>query len=128
MEMNCMLLTSGWPSKKIKKSAVELYDGMVKDGKLSRAGKIVTCLKCGEKVHNSRSCKGQRGAQSTARPMPSQGDSQPTQIPSQVVTVNPSVQLNVTDSTSSVRFSKAIATRLSPAKKTNSRRKRKVEE
>ncbi|GKE62391.1 transposase, MuDR, partial [Tanacetum coccineum] len=68
----------GRPPKKRKKSAIELYDEMVKDGRLSRAGKTVTCLKCGEKGHNSRSCKGQRGAQSTVRPMPSQGGSQPT--------------------------------------------------
>ncbi|GJS95655.1 transposase, MuDR [Tanacetum coccineum] len=79
----------GKPPKKRNKSATELYDGRVKDGKLSRAGKIVTCLKCGQKGHNSRSCKGQRGDQSTGRPMPNQGDSQYTQIPSQG-TVNPS--------------------------------------
>ncbi|GJU78506.1 mutator type transposase [Tanacetum coccineum] len=52
----------GMPPKKIKKSDAELYYGMVKDGKLSRSGKTVTCLKCGEKGHNNRSCKGQRGA------------------------------------------------------------------
>ncbi|GJX12766.1 mutator type transposase, partial [Tanacetum coccineum] len=40
----------GRPPKKRKKSVAELYDGMVKDGKLSRAGKTVTCLKCGQKV------------------------------------------------------------------------------
>ncbi|GJR03610.1 transposase, MuDR [Tanacetum coccineum] len=75
----------GRPPKKRKKRDAELYDGMVKDGKLSRSGKTVTCLKCGEKGHNSRSCKGQRGAQST-------------QIPSQA-TMNPSAPaVNVTPS------------------------------
>ncbi|GKA23420.1 mutator type transposase [Tanacetum coccineum] len=33
---------------------------MVKDGKLSRAYKTVTCNKCGNLGHNSRSCKGQK--------------------------------------------------------------------
>ncbi|GJX21440.1 mutator type transposase [Tanacetum coccineum] len=124
------------PSKKRKKSAAELYDGMVKDGKLSRSGKIVTCLKCGEKGHNSRSCKVQRGSQSTARPMPSQRGSQPTQMPSQAtvnhsapaVNITPSAQSNVTLSASAMRFSKATTSRLSPAKKTSSRGKRKVGE
>ncbi|GJW29383.1 transposase, MuDR [Tanacetum coccineum] len=46
----------GRPPKKRKKSSAELYDRMVKDGKLSRAGKTVTCLKCGQKGHNSRPC------------------------------------------------------------------------
>ena len=32
---------------------------MVKDGKLSRAFKTVTCNKCGHMGHNKRSCKGQ---------------------------------------------------------------------
>nr|GEU37915.1 hypothetical protein [Tanacetum cinerariifolium] len=65
----------GRPPKKRKKSAAELYDVMVKDGKLSRAGKTVTCKKCGQKGHNSRSCKDQRGGQSTGTPMPNQGPS-----------------------------------------------------
>ncbi|GJY24777.1 mutator type transposase [Tanacetum coccineum] len=51
----------GRPPKKRKKSAAELYDGMVKKGKLSRAGKSLTCNKCGQVGHNQRSCKGQRG-------------------------------------------------------------------
>ncbi|GKB93249.1 transposase, MuDR, partial [Tanacetum coccineum] len=46
----------GRPPKKRKKSSAELYDRMVKDGKLSRAGKTVTCLKYGQKGHNSRPC------------------------------------------------------------------------
>ncbi|GJT78437.1 transposase, MuDR [Tanacetum coccineum] len=66
----------GRTSKKRMKSVGELYDEMLKDGKLSRTDKTVTCIKCGEKGHNSRSCKGERGSQSTARLMPSQGGSQ----------------------------------------------------
>nr|GEY47325.1 transposase, MuDR [Tanacetum cinerariifolium] len=58
--------------KKRKKDAAELYDRMVKDGKLSKAGKIITYLKCSEKGHNSISCMGKRSAQSTERPMPTQ--------------------------------------------------------
>nr|GEW14274.1 transposase, MuDR [Tanacetum cinerariifolium] len=60
--------------------------------------------------HNSRSCKGQRGGQSTGTPMPNQGPSTPTVNfnPSAEhnmthfaphVTVNPSAQSNVTQST-----------------------------
>ncbi|GKE82705.1 hypothetical protein Tco_1552705 [Tanacetum coccineum] len=52
----------GRPPKKKRKSVAELYDGMVKDGKLSGYGKTVTYMKCGEKGHNSRSCKGQKGS------------------------------------------------------------------
>ncbi|GJS81480.1 hypothetical protein Tco_0748021 [Tanacetum coccineum] len=35
----------GRPRKKRRKSAAEIYDNLVKKGKLSRAGKTVTCLK-----------------------------------------------------------------------------------
>nr|GEX70558.1 hypothetical protein [Tanacetum cinerariifolium] len=41
---------AGRPSKKRKKSAVELFDGLVKNGKLSRFGQTVTYCKCGKKV------------------------------------------------------------------------------
>ncbi|GJY40675.1 mutator type transposase [Tanacetum coccineum] len=126
----------GRPPKKRKKSTAELYDGMVKDGKLSKAGKTVTCTKCVQKGHNSRSCKGQRGGQSTGTPMPNQrggqrgGQSAQHNTPHSAphVTVNPSAQSNVTQSTPPLRYSKAIANRLSPAKKTNSSGKRKVGE
>ncbi|GJW52219.1 hypothetical protein Tco_0093570 [Tanacetum coccineum] len=37
----------GRPQKKRRKSATEIYDGLVKKGRLSRTGKTVTCLKCG---------------------------------------------------------------------------------
>ncbi|GJY39256.1 transposase, MuDR [Tanacetum coccineum] len=75
----------GRPPKKRKKSVAELYDGMVKDGK---------------------SCKGQRGPQSTGRPIPNQGASQSTQIPSQgivnhstpTINVNRSAQQNMSHS------------------------------
>nr|GEV86602.1 hypothetical protein [Tanacetum cinerariifolium] len=112
------------PPKKRKKSAAELYDGMVKDG-----------------------------GQSTGTPMPNQGPSHFTQIPSQgivnpstpTINVSPSAQLNMTHSTPHVTvnpsahsnvaqftpplsYSKATANRLSPAKKTNSREKRNVRE
>ncbi|GKE29794.1 mutator type transposase [Tanacetum coccineum] len=122
----------GRPPKKRKKSVAELYDGMVKDGKLSKAGKTITCTKCVQKGDNSRSCKGQRGGQSTGTPMPNQRGGQSAQhnTPHSAphVTVNPSAQSNVTQSTPPLRYSKAIANRLSPAKKTNSSGKRKVGE
>nr|GEX03147.1 hypothetical protein [Tanacetum cinerariifolium] len=55
---------AGRPSKKRKKSSAELFDGLVKNGKISRFGQTVTCCKCGKKGHNSRTFKGQRGATS----------------------------------------------------------------
>ncbi|GKD35617.1 mutator type transposase [Tanacetum coccineum] len=130
------------PPKKRKKSAIELYDGMVKDGRLSRAGKTVTCLKCGEKGHNSRSCTVNPSTPAVTIDPSTQSNvthsapavtvNSSTQsnvtyyVP--VVTVNPSAQSNVTHFASGVRFSKVIASRLSPAIKTNSKGKRKVGE
>ncbi|GKD92265.1 mutator type transposase [Tanacetum coccineum] len=58
----------GRPKKKRRKSAAEIYDNLVKRGKLSRAGGTVTCLKCGQQGHNQRSCKGQRHQGSHAPP------------------------------------------------------------
>ena len=59
----------GRPPKKRKKSAAELFDNMVKNGKLIRAGKTVTCRKCNQKGHNSISCTGRPAqAQSSQRP------------------------------------------------------------
>ncbi|GKB02670.1 transposase, MuDR [Tanacetum coccineum] len=92
------------PPKKRKKSAAELYDRMMKDGKLSKESKTVTCTKCGQKGHNSRSCKGQRGGQSTRTPMPNQrgdqrgGQSAQHNTPHSAphVTVSPFTQSNVT--------------------------------
>ncbi|GJW97579.1 hypothetical protein Tco_0179387 [Tanacetum coccineum] len=49
----------GRPRKNRRKSKEEKAK-MVKDGKLSRAYKTVTCMKCGNLGHNSRSCKGQK--------------------------------------------------------------------
>ena len=47
----------GRPKKNRRKTKEE--KAMVKDGKLSRAFKTVTCNKCGHMGHNKRSCKGQ---------------------------------------------------------------------
>ena len=47
----------GRPKKNRRKTKEER--AMVKDGKLSRAFKTVTCTKCGQMGHNKRSCKGQ---------------------------------------------------------------------
>ncbi|GJT38191.1 mutator type transposase [Tanacetum coccineum] len=49
----------GRPGKNRRKTKEEKAQ-MVKDGKMSRAYKTVTCLKCGNLGHNSRSCKGQK--------------------------------------------------------------------
>ncbi|GKA92650.1 mutator type transposase, partial [Tanacetum coccineum] len=66
--------------KKRRKSAAEIYDGLVKKGRLSRTGKTVTCLKCGQQGHNKRSCKGQRQKGSAS------GSQAPPQAPSQTTT------------------------------------------
>lgn len=51
----------GRPKKKRKRSAFEKKDTpVVHPGRLSRAGKTVTCAKCKQKGHNSKTCKGQR--------------------------------------------------------------------
>ncbi|KAJ0547873.1 putative transcription factor interactor and regulator CCHC(Zn) family [Helianthus annuus] len=47
------------PRKMRRKDAIEQEDSMVKDGKLSRKWKTVTCGNCGGKVHNKRRCTGQ---------------------------------------------------------------------
>jgi hypothetical protein len=48
----------GRPNKKRKRSAGELID-MVKNGKMSRGLKTVTCVLCHQKGHNKRTCTGQ---------------------------------------------------------------------
>lgn len=64
----------GRPKKKRKKSADELIQGIVKKGKLSRAGKTVACKLCKNLGHNRRSCKGQQmGSQPGASSKSSQG-------------------------------------------------------
>ena len=50
----------GRPRKQRRKSNLEKSDSMVKNKKLSRKGRTVTCDKCGCQGHNSRSCTGPR--------------------------------------------------------------------
>ena len=50
----------GRPRKQRTKSALEKSESMVKNNKLSRKGRTVTCDKCGCPGHNSRSCTGPR--------------------------------------------------------------------
>nr|GEU88694.1 hypothetical protein [Tanacetum cinerariifolium] len=52
----------GRPPKKKKKSASELSDTMVKNGKLSRSGKTVTCTICKKLERNQSSCKQKKDA------------------------------------------------------------------
>nr|GEX84707.1 hypothetical protein [Tanacetum cinerariifolium] len=110
------------PLKKRKKSAAKFFDGLVKNGKLSRFGQTVTCCKCGKKGHNSITCKGQRGATSA----PAVNQTQTTQT-----TVNPSTPaVNISQTTqttvnspyqtsSTMRYTKQKASRYSPAENTN---------
>ncbi|GJU55319.1 hypothetical protein Tco_1229033 [Tanacetum coccineum] len=46
---------------------------IVKNGKLSREHKTITCDKCKTKGHNSRSCTGSRVPKSNKRKVPSKG-------------------------------------------------------
>ncbi|GJZ93063.1 mutator type transposase, partial [Tanacetum coccineum] len=82
-------------------------------GKLSRAGKTVTCLKCGQQGHNKRSCKGQRQKGSAS------GSHAPPQAPSQTTThaSAQAPQSSTQPSQSSNRFTKSTANKLSPLKK-----------
>nr|GFC69580.1 hypothetical protein [Tanacetum cinerariifolium] len=124
---------AGRPSKKKKKSAAELFDGLVKNVKLSRFGQTVTCCKCDKKGHNSRTCKGQRGA--TSAPAVNQTQTTQTTVNPSTPAVNPSqttqTTINSPSQTSPImRYTKQKASRYSPAKNTNASgsRKRKAEE
>ncbi|GJU11272.1 mutator type transposase [Tanacetum coccineum] len=92
----------GRPPKKRKKSADELSSQkMTKGGKLSRAGKTVTCDTCKTPGHNKRSCKrGVGGSQPSQRPVATPTPSQAsaargphrkaaTQTPSQASAATP---------------------------------------
>ncbi|GKF09469.1 mutator type transposase [Tanacetum coccineum] len=64
----------GRPPKERKKSAAERdVLKIVKNGKLSREHKTVTCNKCNTKGHSSRSCTGPREPKSNKRKVPSKG-------------------------------------------------------
>ncbi|GJW05626.1 mutator type transposase [Tanacetum coccineum] len=64
----------GRPPKERKKSAAERdLLKIVKNGKLSREHKTVTCNKCNTKGHNSRSCTGPRVAKTNKRKVPTTG-------------------------------------------------------
>ncbi|GKF33359.1 mutator type transposase, partial [Tanacetum coccineum] len=113
----------GRPRKKRRKGAAEIYDNLVKKGKLSRAGKTVTCLKCGQQGHNKRSCKGQRqkGSASGSHALP-QAPSQTTthasaQAPQSSTQPSQALQSSTQPSQASNRFTKSTANRLSPLKK-----------
>ncbi|GJR68397.1 putative transcription factor interactor and regulator CCHC(Zn) family protein [Tanacetum coccineum] len=126
-------LPVGRPRKKRRKSAVEIYDNLVKKGKLSRAGKTVTCLKCGQQGHNKRSCKGQRqkGSASGSHAPPQapsqttthasaqapQSSTQPSQAPQSSTQPSQAPQSSTQPSQSSNRFTKSTPNRLSPLNK-----------
>ncbi|GJS81959.1 mutator type transposase [Tanacetum coccineum] len=106
---------AGRPPKKRKKGVAELFDGLVKNGKMSRFGQTVTCFKCSQRGHNSKFCKGQRGA--TYPSTPTVNPSQTTQT-----TVNPSAPaVNPSKTTPTMRYTKTNASRYSPVKNTTSR-------
>ncbi|GJU42686.1 transposase, MuDR [Tanacetum coccineum] len=115
----------GRPAKKRKKSAAELFDGMVKKGKLSRAGKSVTCTKCGQVGHNSRSCKGQRGPtvnQSQASQASASASARPSGNQSKALQASASASPRPSGNQPTapfvtLRFTKNTTNRLSPIKK-----------
>ncbi|GKA86902.1 hypothetical protein Tco_0808613 [Tanacetum coccineum] len=61
----------GRPRKKrtvnLDERAEKTMKVMIKDGKLSRKGNIVTCGKCGSKGHNKRVCIGPRNNQASGK-------------------------------------------------------------
>nr|GFC10942.1 transposase, mutator type [Tanacetum cinerariifolium] len=66
--------TSGETTQRKEKLAAESdVLKIVKNGKLSREHKAVTCNKCNTKGHNSRSCTGPREPKSNKRKVPSKG-------------------------------------------------------
>ncbi|GJV99159.1 mutator type transposase [Tanacetum coccineum] len=101
----------GRPKKKRRKSAAEIYDNLVKRGKLSRAGGTVTCLKCGQQGHNQRSCKGQRHQGSHAPPQASQASSQASQAPPSSSQDSQAPPSSSQASQVFTRFTKSTATR-----------------
>ncbi|GJW26097.1 hypothetical protein Tco_0039908 [Tanacetum coccineum] len=120
-------------TKEKKKSAAELFDGMVKNGKLSRAGKSVTYNKCGQVGHRSRSCKGQRGPQASQASTSASSQASQASVTPSAPTVSQS-QTFVRPTPHSIRqtapflrptapfvtprFTKTSAKRISPIKKT----------
>lgn len=63
----------GRPRKERKRSKTERDFKIVKDGKLSRGHKTVTCDKCGSRGHNQRTCTGPRMPKSKKRKNASKG-------------------------------------------------------
>ena len=63
----------GRPRKARRKSNTEKDISIMKDGKISRKHKTVTCDKCGVRGHNSRTCTGPRVPKSNKRKAASKG-------------------------------------------------------
>ncbi|GJV67663.1 mutator type transposase, partial [Tanacetum coccineum] len=94
-------------------------------GRLSRAGKTVTCLKCGQQGHNKRSCKGQRqkGSASGSQAPPqapsqttTQASAQAPQSSTQPTQATAQAPQSSTQASQSYKFTKSTANRLSPSK------------
>nr|GEU91147.1 hypothetical protein [Tanacetum cinerariifolium] len=66
----------GRPPKKRKKSASELSDTMVKNGKLNRSRKTVTCTLYRQLGHNKRSCKQNKDASAATATIKKKGSKQ----------------------------------------------------
>ena len=63
----------GRPRKARRKSRTEKDISIMKDGKISRKHKTVTCDKCGVRGHNQRTCTGPRVPKSNKRKAASKG-------------------------------------------------------
>ncbi|GJT83696.1 hypothetical protein Tco_1058038 [Tanacetum coccineum] len=131
----------GRPPKKRKKSAAELYDGMVKKGKLSRAGKSVlqTNVPSRQLVNQSQASQASvnpstptaNQSQTFVRPTPSLIPTKPSVMntapflspTAPFVTASPSApSLRPTTPFVTPRFTKNTTSRLSPIKKVAAKR------
>ncbi|GKA86562.1 hypothetical protein Tco_0808273 [Tanacetum coccineum] len=111
------------PPKQRKKSVAEMEIlKIIKNGKLSRKHKTVTCDKCKTKGHNSRSCTGLKVPMSNKRKVISKGMDLDTDAP----TCSQSKKRATTEAASSATQTnkgKAPATNDGPQKKRASRKK-----
>ncbi|GJZ28032.1 hypothetical protein Tco_0572679 [Tanacetum coccineum] len=56
---SCLYYTATLRPKKKRKRSKHEDEPFVKDGKLSKKGRIITCKSCGNIGHNKATCKGQ---------------------------------------------------------------------
>ena len=111
----------GRPPKERKKSAAERdLLKIVKNGKLSREHKTVTCNKCNTKGHNSRSCTGPREPKTNKRKVPSKGMDDIAAVGAQSnkkTCTEPARSAPATDKEKAPATSGGVAKKIAPRKK-----------